>query len=106
MQLVGPLLERQDDVRAFHAIDRAADQEAGRLVHAEGVAGQLLGDETVIRPILVQGEDDVIAIRPGVWPWLVHLEAVALGETHHVEPVPRPALAVVRRGQILSTSRS
>ena len=41
--------------------------------------------------------DDVVAVAPGVGPDLVELVAVGVGVAGEVEPVPAPALAVVRR---------
>ena len=53
-------------------------------------------DEAVVGHVLVEGPDDEVAIVLGVRPVVVLLVAVALGEAGEVEPVPRPALAVVR----------
>ena len=79
-------------------------QEAGghqrpRIVRSELVAGQLPADELGIGLIGVEGVNNVIAIRPGVWSVVVVFEPAALGETRRVQPVPRPALAIVRTGQ-------
>ena len=51
------------------------------------VRGRIADNGTIV----IERADDVIAIRPGVGPQRVHLVAVALGEAHHVEPVPRPS---------------
>ena len=40
--------------------------------------------------------DDVVAVAPGVRPRLVELVAVGVGVAGQVEPVPAPALAVMR----------
>ena len=66
---------------------------------AQGIAGQLLEDEPGERRVAVERADDVIAIRPGRRPGQVGLVALALAEPDDVEPVPPPALAVLRRGQ-------
>ena len=62
----------------------------------EHVAGELLLDEPVVRLVGVERADDVVAVRPGVGPRLVLVVAVRLAVVDDVEPVPRPALAVVR----------
>ena len=85
-------------------IPRAGGQKTERddaveRVRVESVAGNLLIDEAAIRLIGIEGPNDVIAIRPGVGPRLVFVVAVRLAEMHHVEPMPRPALAVLRRRQ-------
>ena len=63
------------------------------------VAGDLLADEAVVGLVFIEGLDDVIAIAPRVWAKGVVLEAIALGVAREVEPVARPAFAVVRRGE-------
>ena len=63
------------------------------------VAGQLLLDEAVVRLVLVEGVDDVIAVAPGERLFAVALVAVGLGVADHVQPEARPALAVLRPGQ-------
>ena len=60
------------------------------------VAGELLDDEAVVRLVGVERADDVVAVPPGVGPGLVELVAVGVGVAGQVEPVPAPALAVVR----------
>ena len=102
VQFIGALIRRQHRVRAFHLVPRPADEKAGRFVHAQRIAGELFDDELVVRLVLVECANDVIAIRPGVRARLVHFEAVRLREAHHVEPMPRPALAVARRREQLS----
>ena len=63
------------------------------------VTSQLLDQEPVVRLVVVQCVDHVIAIPPGVRLVAVALVAVGLGIAHQIEPVPRPALAVLRTGQ-------
>src|SRR5947209_4604302 len=59
-------------------------------------AGDLPADELVERHILVEGLDDEIAVLIGVRAIVVVLVTAALGEAGQVEPVPAPALAVMR----------
>ena len=63
------------------------------------VAGHLFLDEPAVRLVLVERPDHVIAVRPGVGARLVLVVAVGVAVMDHVEPVPAPALAVVRAGQ-------
>src|SRR5436190_70948 len=81
------LLGRKGGI-ALDLVVGPGDEVAGRRVLAAGVAGQLVADELVVRSVVVEGPDDVIAVRPGVGPGGVGLEAGRLGEADHVEPVP------------------
>ena len=69
------------------------------------IAGQLLDDKAVIRRILVERGDDVIAVLPLALGLdlerSVDVEPDRVRVTHHVQPVPAPALAKVRRRQQL-----
>ena len=69
------------------------------IVRIQLVARDLLLDEAVVGLVLVERLDHVIAIAPDVGPRLIALEAFAIGVARQVQPVPRPALAVVRRGE-------
>ena len=64
----------------------------------EPVGGDLLEDEAVERHVVVEGVDDVVAIRVGVGVAGVAVAgevAGGVGVAGDVEPVPRPAFAVV-----------
>ena len=63
------------------------------------VARQLLQDESVVGLVLAEGADDVVAVPPHQRLGTVPLVAVGLGVADQVEPVPGPALAVLRRSQ-------
>jgi len=81
-----------------------AVEVAARQVGGDGrqqlVAGQLLGDELVEGPVVVEGADDVVAIAPGPRALGIGLDsAVGVGVAGDVEPVAPPALTVGRRGQ-------
>ena len=99
VQLVGPLVGRQHRVGRFHAIPRTTDEEAGRGVRAELIAGELIADEPVVGQVGVERLDDVVAVRPGVGAGEVGLETIGLGEARHVQPMAGPFLAEPRRGQ-------
>ena len=89
-------------------VDRPAGEEAqGRqavepfgLGSVEQVAGDLLEDEPVVGQVAVEGADQpvAIAVAVGIEPGLERVGLV-LAVPGDVEPVPAPALAVVRRGQ-------
>jgi hypothetical protein len=68
-------------------------------VFNEFVAGQLLGEEPVVRLVAVQRVDDVIAIPPGIGEMPVVFVAFALGVADDVEPVLSPAFTVLRARQ-------
>ena len=99
VQLVGALVRRQHRVGRLHAVIRPAHDEPRRLLRPERIARELLADEPIERPVLIQRADHVIPIRPRRRPRLIRLKAIALREAHHVQPVPRPALAVARAGE-------
>ena len=63
----------------------------------EFIAGQLLTNELVVRLVVVERADDVVAITPDERLGIVPLEAVRLGVANQVEPMSSPMLAVVPR---------
>ena len=65
----------------------------------ENVARDLLTKKFVVGLVGVERVDDVIAIAPGVRHGIVGGLARRVRVTHEVEPVPSPALAVMRRGE-------
>ena len=65
----------------------------------ENVAGDLLAEKFVVGLVGVERVDDVIAIAPGGRHGIVGGLARRVRVTHEVEPVPSPALAVMRRGE-------
>ena len=67
----------------------------GLAVHL--VARQLLGEEDVVRLVLVESANDVIAIAPGIGAIVVVLVAVGVRIPRHIQPVASPAFAVVWR---------
>ena len=61
------------------------------------VSRQLFAEESVVRLVLIERADDVIAIAPGVGAVEIMFEAVGVGIAGNVEPVTSPALAVLGR---------
>ena len=79
-------------------LKKAGLPESGKTVLYDGVAGELFEDEAVEGPVVVESADDVIAIAPGRRAHVVGVEdPLGVGVAREVEPVPRPALAIVRR---------
>ena len=74
-----------------------------RLRGRQPVGGNLFENETVVRLVLIETADDIVAVGPGegIKVVLVVAARLALGVAvaRHVEPVPTPALAVMRRGE-------
>ena len=95
-EFVLTLHQRQVDVLAFDDVVRPRDKEACRDVGSQSVASDLLADELIVRLVVVQRADHVVAVWPGVRPLAVRFESVGLAKANQVEPVPRPALAVAR----------
>ena len=87
-----------------HEVPRAGGDEAGRdraspVFGPEHVAGDLLANEPAERKVGVEGGDHVVAIGPGMVAALVLVVAVGVAVMHDVEPVPAPALAIMRTGE-------
>ena len=61
------------------------------------VANQLPPDKLVVGHVAVERIDHPVAVGPGMLPLKVSLKAIALAETHHIEPVTTPSLSVGRR---------
>ena len=70
-------------------------------VISEGVPRYLLLDESVVRLVLVERPDDVVPVAPHVGQGIVQPAPHRIAVTHHVHPVPGPALAVAGVGQQL-----
>ena len=101
-----------DVVRVVEALADGKEAERGETRIVRGDAGdavgsELLDDELVVRLIVVQRVDDVIAIGPSVGETvileeavtLVDLEAAGIGVAGGIEPVASPAFTVVGRGE-------
>ena len=97
-------LLRDVGLRVPSFIPRTAHEQAGtddavarhRFQH---IAGDLLLHEPVVGLVVVEALDDVVAIVPRVVAQPVVLEALALGISRHIQPMPPPSLPVARRRQ-------
>ncbi len=65
----------------------------------ELVTRNLLFQKQVIRLVLVEGADYIVAVAPGVGPVEIVLKSVGIGVASYVQPVASPALAIMRRRQ-------
>src|SRR5262245_15777225 len=88
------------DVDAAFAVGQRVAVEAGSdlLIHSrvrEQIAGDLFNGELIEGQIAVERLDHPVAVTPRVRPHPVLFEAVAVGVTRQIEPVPRPLLAVL-----------
>ena len=63
------------------------------------IAGNVLANELVIRNVVVERADQVVAIPPGVMDFVIPLVAVRFREPDNIHPVPRPVFAEMRRLQ-------
>ena len=64
------------------------------------ITRDLLLEEEVIRLVLLERFDHIIAVTPRMRIEHVHFLAAALRVARHIQPVPRPALAVAFRIEI------
>ena len=62
----------------------------------EFVSGDLLGEERVVRFVLIECADHIVAVSPGIRAVEIVLETIGVGVTGHVEPVTAPTFTVVR----------
>ena len=53
----------------------------------------------VVRHVLIEGIDNPVAIPPGIWPVFIAFKAAGVRVADDVQPVPSPALAVLRAGE-------
>ena len=69
----------------------------GRVARLQDIPGDLHAHEFIIRHVVVQRVNDPVAIRPEIVADIVPLKTVALAKPREIQPVPPPALAVMRR---------
>ena len=99
--LAGAVRGVAEEVRRLEQLDRLAGDVAAGRESGHFVAGELLLHEAVVRLVLVEGADHVVAVAIGERPVAVGVEvAVGVRIAGGVEPVLAPALAVMGRGQV------
>ena len=59
----------------------------------------MFADQLVVRDIVVKGADEVVAIEPGAFDFVVPVIAEGFGEAHDVHPVARPVFSEMGRGE-------
>ena len=96
---VGPIGRHPQEARRYQFLDLVRPQVLQR-PHDHFIAGQLFLDETIKRHVIIEGLDHVVAVLVGIGanPVVVGV-ALRVRVTGHVQPVPPPPLAVVRRFQ-------
>ncbi len=77
---------------------RSRHKKSCRLTDTKLITGELFFQKLIVRDVVVESADDVVAIDPRVLPIQIRLGPVRLRPADYVEPVLRPALSEVRRG--------
>ena len=98
------LLPRDRGYAHRRVLPRAHAQEAGRehvigVVGLEFITGDLLAHKLVVRLVGIKRAHHVIAIPPRVRPRVVIGKSGRIRVPHHIQPMPRHLLAVMRAGQ-------
>ena len=75
--------------------DETQSQNSIRFAGKESISGDLFLDKASIRLVFIERTNHVVAIRPRVVTKLVFVIATRVSVFDHVQPVPRPALAIV-----------
>ena len=70
-----------------------------RLVRIQLVCRDLLFGEAVVRLVVIERLDHIIAEAPGLQIVRILLEAGGVAIAHQIQPMPSPLLAIARRGQ-------
>ena len=63
------------------------------------IPGKLMLKKCVVRHVLIEGIDDPVTIPPGIRPVFISFKAAGVRVADDVQPVPSPALAVLRAGE-------
>src|SRR5260221_9611371 len=85
-------------------IIRPGHQKAGRNDAVardwlQSIPSDLLFDELKVGLVVVETPHYVVPVTPGMFADFVVLESLAFGEPRHIQPMPRPSFAVLRRGE-------
>ena len=62
----------------------------------ELISRQLFGNKLVVRFVIVESSNDIIAIAPGVGPVYILFIAIGVGITGYIQPVAAPAFPILR----------
>ena len=63
------------------------------------IAGQLFSYKQIVRLVVIERRDHVVAVGPGVRIREIEFSPAGFCKSHHVEPMPTPPFAKPRRGQ-------
>src|SRR5262249_20103536 len=77
----------------------AGNGQRVRVFWSNLVTGELFPDEPVVRLIVIERTDDVIAVAPGLGSIVIAPMSVRLRVSHEVQPVSTPAFAMARTCQ-------
>ena len=99
VQFVLSLLAGESFVGTLDGVTGSGDQKSRGGVFSDRIPGQLVEHETVVRSVLVEGSDHVVAVGPRVGDSRVRLVPGGFCESHHVQPVSGPAFSGTGTGQ-------
>ena len=107
IEILLPRHRRHTHRRVF---PRAHAQEARgnhmiRIIRLQFIAGNLLAHKLVVRLVCIEGAHHIIAIAPRVRSRVVVGKARRIRVAHHIQPMPRHLLAVMRTSQQPSDQR-
>ena len=69
-----------------------------RIVRLKAVAGDLFDEKLIVRFVGVESVHHIIAIPPGIGVRGIFVQPIAVRVPHHIQPMPCPPLAILRRG--------
>src|SRR5882762_4615751 len=92
--VVAELAQPQEGRSDYRFIDAILDIDPRFL---QQVSGEMLANQLVVRNILIEGADQVIAVEPRAFDFVVPVIAESFGEAHDVHPVAGPMLSEMGR---------
>ena len=98
--IAGPLHFIGRDLRGEHArSEKPGRHQSQRIFGREFIARQLPLHELVVGHVGIERLDDKVPIVVGPRAIVIMLKTGTFGEAGHVQPVPGPALSVLRLGE-------
>ncbi len=91
-----PALQRDGGLKARSEPQKPQRDAGFRRPRRELVAGQLLLHEAVVRLVIAERLDRVVAITPHGVVLAIGFESLGVGVARQVEPMPAPTLAIAR----------
>ena len=104
VQRIGSNLGRLGGVLIIDGVMRASHQKGATdlnigIARSDYISRQMLSEKDVKRLVLVYRTNHIVAKRPKIIDHPVLLEPNTLAKANHIQPMPTPTLAVVRRVQ-------